>query len=100
MWYLSVGETISMAKLFVFRLLDDILVLQKCKGVIGLLQYQVLPYEWKENCGASLSARATLNKRETSPDRYAYDLTPPMFSSPTLRNRIQKNHQISVFASS
>ena len=73
MWYLPVGETISMAKLFVFRLLDDILFLQKSKGVIGLLQYQVLSYEWKENCGASLSTRATLNKRETSPDRYAYE---------------------------
>ena len=62
MWYLPVGETISMAKLFVFRLLDDILFLQKSKGVIGLLQYQVLSYEWKENSGASLSTRATLNK--------------------------------------
>ena len=43
----------------------------KSKAVIGLLQYQVLPNKWKENSCASPRARATLNKKERRPDRYA-----------------------------
>ena len=45
----------------------------KSKEVIGLLQYQVLPYEWKENSSVSLRARATLNRRERRPDRYTHE---------------------------
>ena len=37
MWYLPVGETLSMANLLGFRLSDDILDFQKNKRVIGLL---------------------------------------------------------------
>ena len=87
MWYLPVGETIFTAKLLVF----PFVVFQKCKGVIGLLRYQVLPYEWKEKSGASLRARATLNKRDTSCDRYAHEIYHCHFiSPPSLRNRIKK----------
>ena len=74
-----------------FHLLDDVLVFQKCKGVFGLLRYQVLPYEWKEKSGVSLRARATLNKRDTSCDRYAHEIYHCHFiSPPSLRNRIKK----------
>ena len=42
--------------------------------MIGLLRYQVLPYEWKENSGASFRARATLNKKDRRLDRYEHEI--------------------------
>ena len=46
----------------------------KSKEVFGPLQYQVLPYEWKENSGASFRARATLNKKDRRLDRYEHEI--------------------------
>ena len=66
-------ETIFRKKFFVFLFVSWYSCFPKSKEVIGLLQYQVLPYEWKENFGASFSARATLNKRKRRPDRYAHE---------------------------
>ena len=90
MWYL-LCETIFMTKFLVFCLFRDIPVFLKSKEVIGLLQYQVLPYEWKENSSVSLRARATLNRRERDAliDTHM-KLTTSSFSHPSLRNRNKK----------